>query len=52
MSKLVKIIVGVLLIGLGIFTVAVWWNDFLALVRGGVGIMLIAAGLISFALLD
>jgi hypothetical protein len=52
LNKLIKIVIGILLVALGIFTIVIWWNDFLVLVRGGLGIMLIVAGLISFALLD
>ena len=52
LGKLIKIVIGIVLIGLGIFTIYIWWNDVLALIRGGIGLILILAGLIAFAVLD
>lgn len=52
LSKALKIGVGVVLVALGIYAVVVWWGDVLSLVRGGLGMALILAGLLSFALLD
>ena len=52
LGKAIKIIMGIVLIGLGIFTIFIWWNDVLALIRGGLGLVLILAGLIAFAILD
>lgn len=52
LGKAIKIIVGIVLICLGIYTIFIWWNDVLTLIRGGIGLILILAGLIAFAVLD
>ncbi len=52
LSKAIKIILGVAFIALGLFTIVLWWTDVLALIRGGIGLVLILAGLICFAILD
>lgn len=52
LGKLIKVLVGIVFIGLGIFTIVIWWGDVLALIRGGLGTALILAGLIAFAILD
>ena len=50
LAKLVKILIGLVLVALGAWTILLWWNDLLVLVRGGVGLVLILSGLIAFAL--
>lgn len=52
MSKLVKILVGIILIGIGAYTITLWWPDVLTIVRGGLGLLLVLAGMICFAILD
>jgi len=49
-SKVIKVLIGLLLLGLGAWAVWVWWADLLSLVRGGIGLGLILCGLIAFAL--
>jgi hypothetical protein len=49
-SKLIKVILGLIFIALGAWLIFIWWNDLLALVRGGLGLCLILCGLIAFAL--
>ncbi len=49
-SKIIKVILGLVFIALGAWTIALWWGDLLTLVRGGLGLVLILAGLIAFAL--
>jgi hypothetical protein len=49
-SKVIKLILGLVFIALGVWTIALWWSDLLALVRGGLGLVLILMGLIAFAL--
>lgn len=49
-GKLLKVLIGLILVGLGAYTVYLWWPDLLVLVRGGIGLVLILAGLIAFAL--
>ena len=50
LGKLIKVLIGVALVGLGGWTIFIWWADLLTLVRGGIGLALILAGLIAFAL--
>lgn len=50
LGKLLKVLVGLALVALGAYTVYLWWPDLLVLVRGGIGLVLIMAGLIAFAL--
>ena len=52
MSKFLKLAIGIALILIGAYTIYMWWGDLLALIRGGIGLALILAGLIFFALLD
>lgn len=49
-SKIVKVLIGLVLIALGAWTINLWWGDLLSLIRGGIGLILILAGLIAFAL--
>jgi len=49
-GKLLKVLIGLVLIGLGAWTIYMWWGDLLTLLRGGIGLVLILAGLITFAL--
>jgi len=52
LSKVIKIAIGIIFICLGCYTIFIWWNDVLALIRGGLGLALILAGLIAFAVID
>ncbi len=49
-SKIIKVVLGLIFILLGVWTITLWWNDLLTLVRGGIGLFLILVGLIAFAL--
>jgi len=49
-GKIIKVIVGLVLIALGAWTISLWWADLLTLIRGGIGLGQILAGLIAFAL--
>ena len=51
MGKVLKALIGLVLIALGVWTIALWWADLLTLIRGGVGLVLILAGLVAFALI-
>ena len=51
-SKLIKLVLGVVFVAFGVWAIVVWWGDVLLLVRGGVGFMLILVGLVCFAVLD
>jgi hypothetical protein len=50
LGKLLKALIGLALVALGALAIYLWWADLLVLVRGGVGLALILAGLIAFAL--
>lgn len=49
-KMILKIIVGVILVALGVGAIYLWWPELLVLVKGVVGIVLILAGLIFFAI--
>jgi hypothetical protein len=49
-AKVIKVLVGLLLIGLGALAIWVWWADLQTLFRGGIGLVLLLCGLIAFAL--
>ncbi|MBU0672252.1 MAG: hypothetical protein KJ732_04395 [Candidatus Margulisbacteria bacterium] len=49
-GKIIKVLIGLALIGLGAWAIYLWWADLLVLIRGGIGFALILAGLITFAL--
>lgn len=49
-SKIIKVFLGLVFIALGAWTIYLFWADLLALVRGSLGLILILAGLIAFAL--
>lgn len=49
-AKLLKVIIGLVLVALGAWLVYLWWADLLVIIRGGLGLALILFGLIAFAL--
>ena len=49
-GKILKVLIGLALVALGVYTLYLWWADLLVLIRGGIGLVLIMAGLIAFAL--
>ena len=50
MGKIIKVIIGLALVALGLWAIVCWWQDLMVLVRGGIGLALIMAGLIALAL--
>jgi len=48
--KAVKIILGIVLILLGIAGIVIWFSDVLTLIRGGIGIVVLLAGVIALAI--
>jgi len=48
--KIVKIVVGIVLILLGVAGVVIWFSDVLTLIRGGIGIAFLLAGVIALAI--
>lgn len=49
-GKLLKVLIGIALAVLGAWTIYLWWGDLLTLIRGGIGLCLLLAALIAFAL--
>ena len=49
-GKIIKVIIGLVLISLGAWTAYIWWADLLTLIRGSIGLFLILAGLVTFTL--
>lgn len=49
-GKIIKVLIGLLLIALGAWTIWIWQADLFTLIRGGAGLTLILCGLIAFAL--
>jgi len=49
-GKLVKVLIGLILIALGAWSVWLYWPQLMTLVQGGIGLFLILCGLIAFAL--
>ncbi len=45
-----KVILGLIFIALGVWAVACWWKDLLAVVRGCIGLFAILAGAITIAI--
>ena len=52
MGKIIKGIIGLALVALGAWTIYLWHADLLVLIKGGIGLCLILAGLIAFALIS
>lgn len=50
-SKLIKALIGIILVLLGAWLVYLWQVDLLALIRGSLGLILVLFGLIAFALI-
>lgn len=50
LGKLIKILIGLVFVGVGAWTIYLWWPDLLTIIRGGIGLVLIMIGLIVFAL--
>ena len=50
-GKILKALVGIVLVVLGAYLVYRWWWALLILIKGGLGLGLILAGLIAFALI-
>jgi hypothetical protein len=49
-GKLLKVLTALAFVSLGIWTIFLWWPDLLVLIRGGIGLFLILAGLIALAI--
>ncbi|MCF7870942.1 MAG: hypothetical protein K9L95_06150 [Candidatus Omnitrophica bacterium] len=49
-KTILKIILGLIFIGLGIWAVIAWWKDLLVVVKGCIGLFAILAGAITIAI--
>lgn len=49
MGKIIKMLLGIILIVVGAYLTYFWWFFVLTLIKGGVGIFLILVGLITIA---
>lgn len=49
-STILKVILGLVFLALGIWAIVVWWKDLLLVIRGCIGLFLILAAVITFAI--
>ncbi len=49
-KMILKVIIGLVLVGLGIWAIIAWWKDLLLVIRGCIGLFLILAGAITIAI--
>ena len=45
-----KVILGLVFLGLGIWAIIAWWKDLLLVIRGCIGLFLVLAAVITFAI--
>ena len=49
-STILKIILGLVFLVLGIWAIVAWWSDLLLVIRGCIGLFLVLAAIITFAI--
>lgn len=49
-GALMKYVLAVVMVGLGLLAVFGWWKDLMTLFKGAIGIILVLAGVITFAI--
>jgi len=49
-STIFKVILGLVFLVLGILAIVTWWKDLLLVVRGCIGLFLVLAAIITFAI--
>ncbi len=49
-STFFKVILGLVFLALGIWAIIAWWKDLLVVIRGCIGLFLILAAVITFAI--
>jgi fatty acid desaturase len=49
-STILKVILGLVFLALGIWAIVAWWKDLLLVIRGCIGLFLILAAVITFAI--
>ena len=50
LSMILKVLLGIVFLALGIWAIMVWRYDLIVLIKGSVGLLLILAALITFAI--
>ena len=50
LMKFLKILLGIVFIGLGVWAIIAWWGDVLTLIKGGIGVLAILAGIVAIAI--
>lgn len=50
LAILLKVVLGLVFLGLGAWAVLKWWDFLLVILKGGAGILLLLAGVITLAL--
>ena len=49
-STIFKVILGLVFLALGIWAIIAWWSDLLLVIRGCIGLFLVLAAIITFAI--
>ena len=49
-STILKVVLGLAFLVLGIWAIVAWWNDLLRVIRGCIGLFLVLAAMITFAI--
>jgi uncharacterized membrane protein len=49
-STILKIVLGLVFLVLGIWAIIAWWKDLLLVIRGCIGLFLVLAAIITFAI--
>ncbi|MCX5697055.1 MAG: hypothetical protein NTU54_03655 [Candidatus Omnitrophica bacterium] len=50
MSTILKVLLGLVFLALGVLAIIRWWGDLLTLIKGGIGLFLLLAGVITLAI--
>ncbi len=50
LATFLKVILGLVFLGLGVWAVLRWWEFLFMMIRGGIGLFLILAGVITLAI--
>jgi fatty acid desaturase len=49
-STIFKVILGLVFLALGLWAIIAWWGDLLLVIRGCIGLFLVLAAVITFAI--
>jgi fatty acid desaturase len=50
LSTIFKVLLGLVFLALGVLAIIKWWPDLLTLIKGGIGLFLLLAGVITLAI--